>query len=125
MMNPVYHAYMALTGQTAVTDKLTELVDLIESINDPAARSAAYIQAVKWTRDTLPKRRDRAVYEARDRYAADALADMLGVEKGTVYFWTDRHREVTGAPRLRSLHRDRDLTNAVRLTTSLQVHPRG
>lgn len=83
---------------TAVYDALIHLLDTINSEPDPLLRLAlfSYLSDLHVTR-VLPER-NRAAYEARDRYAMRNITEVTGSQPEQVYAWAGDHRARTGAP---------------------------
>lgn len=81
-------------------DLVTTILDTIDAHSDPAERLAAYQFLDKQYEQRIIANRDRTAYEARSEVKADVLADKCGVRAATIYYWADRHRVRSGAPKV-------------------------
>ena len=84
----------------AVHDLLSTIIDTIEALSDPVTRLDAYQYLDKQMAQRVVPERDRAAYEARERYPARVIVERASVDVSSVYYWADRHRLRTGAERV-------------------------
>lgn len=84
----------------AVHDLLTTIIDTIEAHDDPVSRLDAYQYLYRQIGQRVVPERDRAAYEARERYPARVIIERCDVDPSSIYYWADRHRVRTGADRV-------------------------
>lgn len=105
---------------TTVYDSLTSLIDTINLEPDPAIRLASFTYLAEKYRELVIPERDKAAYEARTRYAASDVSRITGSDKQDIYYWTKRHCERTGEPRI-NRREIADVSDAIDLSTRIGV----
>jgi hypothetical protein len=111
---------MEMVKPSFVFDALRSLMDQIEAQTDPAVRLACYSYLLQDLRSQAVTGRDRAAYEARQRYSADDLAEVCGSDRQDIYYWSNQHRYRNDLPPLKRRYRD-DLSNARDVMQALGV----
>jgi len=82
---------MAYVKDMDVHDAVMNLVDLLTSEPDPAIRMIYTHRALKEVRRELAHLRDRAAWEARQKYGVAELERLSGVNHGSLAVWAYQH----------------------------------
>jgi hypothetical protein len=107
----------------AVYDAIVNLLDTIAAEPDPLNRLVLFQYLGRQYAERVLPERDRATYEARQRYTSQDIAATMGVPPVQVYYWANRHREKTGAPML-PRQQPQDVSGAIDLSARLGIERR-
>lgn len=96
-------------------DALIDLADNVNRTPDIAARLSTLVRInEEWKRVIIPAR-DKAAYEARQKYALEDLVTLTGHSQTAITYWMMQHRHRTGAPKI-GRHQRIDLSGAIDLS---------
>lgn len=96
----------------AVYDSLTNVIDTINLEPDPLLRLALFAYLADLHRTRVLPERNRAAYEARERYSTRNIAAVTGHQGAQVYNWAGIHRSRNKLPQLRR-RSEQDVSEAI------------
>ena len=102
--------------ETHIHDEIMQLVDLIDSEPDPAARLAHIAVALNEVTTLLKRSRDAASYDCRIKHSTNDLETALGINRGLISMWARRYQEGNRLPALPDHRRRQDLAEAIDLS---------
>jgi hypothetical protein len=108
----------------AVYDSLTSLLDTINLEPDPLMRLALFAYLADLHQTRVLGERNRAAYEARQRYSTRNIAAVTGHQGSQIYNWAGTHRTRNKLPQLRR-RSDQDVSGAIDIAGQFLRHGAG
>ncbi len=109
------YPYGMAVNESSLRYLIKSIADSISSESDSLDRLRTALIIEREFRRMIPPLRDAAAYDARMRHSRTVVAQAADCDVSMVTYWTEKHRERTGAPKPPA-HSAVDLSRAIDLS---------